>query len=50
MIYCDIVWRKSLAGKRFGEFGESFVIRQTKKIFLVTINNPLADLFIHQTL
>ena len=35
-----------IAGK-FGEFGESQTIRQTKLI--PTIDNPLADLFIHQT-
>ena len=36
---------------RFGEFGESSVICQTKTIQLVlTINNLLADLLIHQIL
>ena len=32
---------------KFGKFGESFAIHQTKVV--VTINNPLVDLFIHQT-
>ena len=35
---------------KFGKFGESSAIRQTKTIkVVVTINNPLADLFICQT-
>ena len=42
-----IIYR--IAGK-FGEFGKSFVIRQTKPSKLVlTINNLLADLLIRQT-
>ena len=39
MVYC-------IAGK-FGEFGKSSAVRQTKLV--VTINNPLAGLFIRQT-
>ena len=33
--------------RKFGEFNESSAIHQTKVV--VTINKPLADLFIHQT-
>ena len=37
-------------GGKFGEFGKSSVIHQTKTIQIVlTINNLLADLLIHQT-
>ena len=37
-------------GRKLGKFGESPVIHQTKPSELVvTINNPLADLFICQT-
>ena len=38
-------------GEKFGEFGELFVIRQTKTIQLIvlTIDNLLADLLIRQT-
>ena len=34
-------------GRKFGEFGESSAICQTKTV--VSINNPLAVLFIRQT-
>ena len=41
---------ESLAGGKFGEFGELSAIHQTKTIRLVLqINNLLADLLIHQT-
>ena len=36
-----------MAGSKLDEFGKSSTIRQTKVV--VTINNPLADLFILQT-
>ena len=39
------VWQ---VARKFDKFGESSAIRQTKP-FKVTINNPLADLFICQT-
>ena len=46
----NTVWRENLVGRKFGEFGKSSVIRQTKTIeVLVTINNPLADLLVRQT-
>ena len=37
----------SLAGEKLGIFGESSVIRQTKTILVLTIDNLLADLLIH---
>ena len=44
-----VIFTYCIAGK-FDEFGESFVIHQTKTIKLIlTINNLLADLLICQT-
>ena len=50
-VMSNTVKRESFAGRKFGEFGESPVIRQTKtiQIIIITIDNPLADLFIRQT-
>ena len=47
-VYNGKVWQ---VARKFGEFGKLSVIRQTKTIrsSIVTINNPLADLFISQT-
>ena len=46
LLYSRKVWR----GGKFDDFGELSVIHQTKTIRLVlTINNLLADLLIHQT-
>ena len=36
-------------GRKLGEFGESSAVRQTKTKVMVTIDNPLADLFIYQS-
>ena len=48
LVYMHIVYH--IAGK-FGKLGELSAIHQTKTIksMVFTINNPLADLFIHQT-
>ena len=42
---------KFMAGRKFGEFDELSATHQTIKPpkLVVSINNPLADLFIHQT-
>ena len=51
--YIGTVWWERLAGRKFDGFGELSVILQTKAIqstyIVVTINNPLADLFICKT-
>jgi len=41
------VKQESLAGKKFGEFGESRAIRQTKTIQIPTYNYNLLAEFIH---
>ena len=47
-ILYTVQW-ESLVGKKFGEFGELTMIRQTKTIQISTYNNLLADILIRLT-